>query len=851
MQYLQQQQSNLDCFTDEQKKFILSPQDTWERDIKVNACAGSGKTECILQFVNQVMQKGIDCKQICITTFNVSAINDIHKRAVDLFGEEQANQMEIKNFDKLITKLYEQIKELDSNQLNNQLQEEVDITLVEKQYDLHQMDYGIFCKEAKKIIFGGYKIIIFDEFQDINEYQYEFLLKFKKYGGSYIVAVGDEFQNIYQFRGSDKKFLSSQVSVDIKEINKKLKNKYLDMININLSFNFRSSQEITYFANEIIKCQNQNSNLMRAFQELNSIDDKRQKNIPKLEGYQSYKEQFESIVVSINSYVDQGYSYSDIAIISPIQHSLKQIEYLIEEQNYKINKYPNRYQDKKVIPYYSVIGGSSNFDYNHQVKQKNKVCLSTVHKAKGLEWKIVFFIGLNDDVIPMSFLRQGNFQQKMEEMRRLFYVGCTRSAEILRLFYFCNNNRKASRLFNGINQESFIKSIDVLIEENNENFYQKEFSQSQNYRLSDFFDNLSNVQYIHDLKNSQKYIKDIRITMREVYNKQKMLSDQQIKQIFQEQQQNMLFPYIQIMLLRLILEKINKEQFQITKKDYYLQAIKQKNLEEFSYLQNMLKSFEDQQLSLEENQQQLYRAIYGACVFMQVKKSKQYKYIFNQDPFFEQENIKGCLLKILDTCFKQEDYQQLQIYDEISYKQFYEYETLFTNDTIFEIIQSFEQLTVGKQAMLTVLGKISILKQKYNKDIKNILFYNPIQGTAVKYSLSNWNYHEEFISFMDNIIKKQNEFNYPSQQSSSQSLPASLQNIEDQNSQQIKINENQINQEQQSLQFDQKNIDLEQSQISQNSNQKKKSLLHAAPQQQEPIPKKRFNTENQLIYQYQ
>ncbi|EAR94776.2 UvrD/REP helicase family protein (macronuclear) [Tetrahymena thermophila SB210] len=843
---MQQLKSDLDRFTDDQKKFILSPKNV---DIKVNACAGSGKTECILQFVKQARLSGINYKQICITTFNIQAINDIHKRAVDLFGEELADEIEIKNFDKLITKSYESIKTLQNPQQKDIFTEEVDITLVEKQFELVNMDYQNLGKDDKMQIFGAYKIIIFDEFQDINELQYSFLLLFKKYGGSNIVVVGDVFQNIYQFRGSDQKYLSNQINQDIQSINQNLKKRDQKIIDLSLSINFRCSQEITFFANEIIKCQNENTNFMKSFQELdNSKNTIKKKQIPYLEGFMSNRDQFKSIVQSINTYIEEGYSYDDIAIISPIQASLKEIEYLILQQNYKIKQNPDKNKDKKIIPYYSVIGDSSNFDYKHQFKQKNKISLSTIHRAKGLEWKIVFFIGLNDDVIPMSFLRQGDLKQKMEEMRRLFYVGCTRSAEILKMYYFCNNSRKASRLFKNISKESYSKDENVIIEEDDDKFNEEKQNKKNKYRISDFFDNLSNIQYINHLKQSQQYLKDIYVSEIEIFNKQHTLSEQQIQLIFSEQQQNLLFNYIQIILL----EK-SKKQVQLTKEAYYLQKIKQKiqNLQEHNYLQNMLKLFKDNNQSLERNQKELYEAIYKACIFLEVKKSNQFKYIFYQDPYKEQEKIINCLKKMLDTCFKKQDYQDLLIQDYIEKDKFYDYETFSSKDTIYEIIQSFEKQTVGKQVMLTVLGKISILKVKYQRDIKNILFYNPIQGTSVKYSLSNWNFHDQFISYMEDIIKQESDQNNLNQ-CSSQSFQnvSNIQKKKDEQNSSINIKLNQIQQEISSSKFkDQvqnKNnliIDLEQSPTVLDYNQKKGKLIHAAPFQQEPGLSKRLHFE--------
>ena len=63
---------------------------------------------------------------------------------------------------------------------------------------------------------------------------------------------------------------------------------------------------------------------------------------------------------------------------------------------------------------------------------EGRVILSTVHQAKGLEWVVVFLIGLNDGKFPSAkSLKNGD----EEEERRLFYVGVTRAKESLFLCY--------------------------------------------------------------------------------------------------------------------------------------------------------------------------------------------------------------------------------------------------------------------------------------------------------------------------------------------------------------------------------------------------------------------------------
>lgn len=65
--------------------------------------------------------------------------------------------------------------------------------------------------------------------------------------------------------------------------------------------------------------------------------------------------------------------------------------------------------------------------------ETEKVYLSTLHQAKGLEWKVVFLIWLADGMFPSS--RSIEDPRALEEERRLFYVGVTRCMDELYLTY--------------------------------------------------------------------------------------------------------------------------------------------------------------------------------------------------------------------------------------------------------------------------------------------------------------------------------------------------------------------------------------------------------------------------------
>ena len=72
-------------------------------------------------------------------------------------------------------------------------------------------------------------------------------------------------------------------------------------------------------------------------------------------------------------------------------------------------------------------------DLDEKTEEPNYISLMTTHTAKGLEWKAVFVVGLEENLFP-SYLSMGSPDQ-LDEERRLFYVAITRAKSFLTLSY--------------------------------------------------------------------------------------------------------------------------------------------------------------------------------------------------------------------------------------------------------------------------------------------------------------------------------------------------------------------------------------------------------------------------------
>lgn len=95
----------------------------------------------------------------------------------------------------------------------------------------------------------------------------------------------------------------------------------------------------------------------------------------------------------------------------------------IEEFKSVIAEFISKNEETSLDDFLADVSLLSDLDKTDDVA--NSVTLMTIHSSKGLEFPVVFLVGMEDSVFPLS--RAMNTQEEMEEERRLCYVAITRA----------------------------------------------------------------------------------------------------------------------------------------------------------------------------------------------------------------------------------------------------------------------------------------------------------------------------------------------------------------------------------------------------------------------------------------
>jgi DNA helicase IV len=239
--------------------------------------------------------------------------------------------------------------------------------------------------EVRELYRNKFRFIMVDEFQDVNGLQVK-LLDLLLQAETQLFCVGDDWQSIYGFRGSNVDYIINfENQYEFPEVHK-------------LDINYRSTQTIVGASNEVIKHnKNQIAKDVKAFKDAPS----------KIQIYRAKQMNVDGVsflVEKVNELYSRGYNKEDILVL------------------YR--------RSAMFTPYFDAL-------------KENKLFVSykTIHAAKGLEAKAVFIVGLTegrggfpdvwlDDAI-FRVVKDVKYDLLLEEERRLFYVAITRAKDEL------------------------------------------------------------------------------------------------------------------------------------------------------------------------------------------------------------------------------------------------------------------------------------------------------------------------------------------------------------------------------------------------------------------------------------
>jgi DNA helicase-2/ATP-dependent DNA helicase PcrA len=334
-------------------------------------------------------------------------------------------------------------------------------------------------RDVRERVQDQYRYFTVDEYQDISPVQQR-LINAWLGTRSDICVVGDPAQTIYSFAGATPVFLNTFTQ------------RFPEAQVIRLSTGYRSTPEITFAANSILRAGTMGQELV-AF---NSHGSK-----PSVKGFKDEQSEITGILSEIKVLLTGGVQPQEIAVLARTNAQLSAVERAMNREGipYQVRN-TERFFDRtdvrdflKQVRQASVIPAEGsdwidelrsiaqpfltgesidgiaallhlgrelnenpNFapktlrgylrEVEDRVQQNNPptmpvITLATLHAAKGLEWERVYLIGASEGILPLTNSGTTLTDAVIAEERRLFYVGMTRAKADLHITYRAEPSR--------------------------------------------------------------------------------------------------------------------------------------------------------------------------------------------------------------------------------------------------------------------------------------------------------------------------------------------------------------------------------------------------------------------------
>lgn len=467
-------EKNLPAGLDEFQQNAVSNSDN---QLLISAGPGSGKTTVLTKRIARLVSaENIPAENCLAITFTKKAAQEMRERLNKLLNANLSKNLNIHTFHSLCFSILKEnygtlglsqdFRVISKEEKSLYKKDELPDNLLEFD-DLIMLTLKLFKEnpDILKTYQEKFKYVSVDEYQDIDENQYELIRMLVPAEGN-ILAIGDPNQAIYGFRGGNSKFFNN------------FQEDFPQAKLISLKNNYRSTNTIVDASNQMIS----------SFNIISKYDKPHEKIT--IHTAPTDKAEAEFVVSTIENMIgghsffsldsdraegeESNYSFSDFAILyrtstqlKPILEALKrsgmpyvklsndllcenkhirnllqglkndepvkdQLPILFENLKGEVDDYILKFLEKTADIH------SSREEFIHEVsllteadtldERAGRISLMTLHASKGLEFKCVFIIGLEEGILP---LYRAQSDEEKDEEKRLLYVGMTRAEERL------------------------------------------------------------------------------------------------------------------------------------------------------------------------------------------------------------------------------------------------------------------------------------------------------------------------------------------------------------------------------------------------------------------------------------
>jgi len=423
----------LEIIRDDESKYIV-----------VSAGPGSGKTRVLVhKLASLLLLEDVKHEQLLVLTFSRAAAIEFKQRLRNLIGNA-VNFIEIKTFHSYCFDLLGKIGNVEDSE-----------NIVKDAGELIRngdVDLGKITKT----------VLVIDEAQDMDCYEYGLVVALMKHNEEMrVIAVGDDDQNIYKFRGSDSKYLKNLIT-------------YYGAKQYSLTENYRSCKNVVAFANRFVKelpCRMKSEDIT-AFRDIEGevklikhisgnmenalVDDMLSADVSGDTCILTGTNQEALLILGILKKRNipakliqsiDGFDLYDIAeiryFLKKLQSNNSEVSPVISDSHWNnaLDQLQQKYRNSSCLPLIinilNTFASSNEKKYRtdldmflHESKpedfylnEQDVITVSTMHKSKGREFDKVYIL-LSNAIIEND-----------EEIRKL-YVGMTRARNLLHIHYF-------------------------------------------------------------------------------------------------------------------------------------------------------------------------------------------------------------------------------------------------------------------------------------------------------------------------------------------------------------------------------------------------------------------------------